>query len=372
MSFQVKDTLSIVASIINHMRATQDQITDFNVGGVARTLVEAPAIEIDELYQMMFRGLKEAIPVSIYNSFAFGLLPAIGASGSLRFTLSSVSASDTPIPAGTPVAAAGGVYRYLTGVDAVIQAGDTTVDVIAYCSSTGLATNVAATTLTEMQTQISGVTVTNLNAFSNGRDIETDAERKTRFRDYISTIARGTLTALNYGASTATVVNADGEVVERVGAVAIVEPYLIDPLTHPPALVWIYIHNGSGGTSGDLVARAQEVIDGYTLADGTPVPGWKAAGVKVEVSAATEVPVDVTATVEVLTAYEAETAKAQAIADVSAYLGALGIGVEAVQAEIISLIMAVPGIYNCAVSEPAADVAAASDEKIMAGAVAIT
>lgn len=372
MSFQIKDTLSIVASMVNFMRATQGQITDFNVGGVARTLVEAPAIEIDELYQMMFRGLKEAIPVSVYNSFSFELLPAMGSSGTLRFTVSPVSASDISIPAATVVMQAGGRYRYLTGVDVVLTAGDSYVDVIAYCESTGTDTNVGAGLLVEQTTPIANVTVTNQNAFANGRDLETDAERKTRFRDYISTIARGTLSALNYGASTATVVNADGEVIERVGAVAIVEPYLVDPLTYPPALVWVYIHNGSGSTSTDLVTAAQTVIDGYETTDGTPVPGWKAAGVKVEVSAATEVPVDVTATVEVLATHDAVTAKAQAISDVSAYLGGLGIGVEAVQAEIVSLIMSVPGIYNCAVTLPSADVSAASDEKIMAGTVAIT
>ncbi len=56
--FQVKDFRSIVASMVNHVRATTTKITDFRVGGVARTLLEAPAIEIDELYQQMFNGLR--------------------------------------------------------------------------------------------------------------------------------------------------------------------------------------------------------------------------------------------------------------------------------------------------------------------------
>jgi hypothetical protein len=43
-----------------------------------------------------------------------------------------------------------------------------------------------------------------------------------------------------------------------------------------------------------------------------------------------------------------------------------------VLAEIIALVMAVPGVYNCAVTAPIADVVAASDEKIIAGIVAIT
>ena len=372
MSFQIKDVVSCVASMVNLMRATQDQITDYNVGSVARTLIEAPAIEIDELYQMMFRGLLEAIPVSVYNSFSFDPLPAIGASGMVRFTVSPVSGTDIAIPAGTVVTAPGGAYRYLTGLDTHIAAGNSTVDVIAYCASTGAATNTAATTLTTMAAPIANVTATNPNAFSNGSDLETEEERKTRFRDYISTLSRGTVAALLYGASTAYLANADGLVVERVNAVDLVEPYLIDPVTYPTALVWLYIHNGSGSTSSDLVDRTQVVIDGYTDVDGKPIPGWKAAGVKVEVSAATEVPVDVTATATILSAYDPVITKAAAAAAVSAYLGDLGIGKTAVLAEIISLIMDIPGVYNCVVTDPVADVTAASGHKVMAGTVAVT
>jgi uncharacterized phage protein gp47/JayE len=372
MAFQIKDTLSVVASMVNFMRATQTQITDFNVGGVARTMVEAPAIEIDELYQMMFRGLKEAIPVSVYNSFDFALLPAVGASGTVRFTLSPVSASDTPIPAGTVVTEPGGRYQYLTGVDAVIAASASYVDITCYCSDVGVDTNVSALALTTLQSAIAGVTVSNPNAFVNGADLEDDAGRKSRFRDYISNIARGTVAAIKYGASTATLKNADGLVTERVASVSVVEPYLVDPLTYPTALVWLYIHNGSGGTSVDLVADAQAIIDGYEATDGTLVPGYKAAGVIVEVSAAVEVEVDVTATVVIADNYDSAVAIAAAEVAVAEYLGGLGIGQSALVAEIIALIMGIDGIHNCAVTAPAADVAVDADEKIMAGTMAIT
>lgn len=50
MAFQIKDFASIVASQINHARAVSDKITDFQPGSVARTIMEAPAVEIEELY----------------------------------------------------------------------------------------------------------------------------------------------------------------------------------------------------------------------------------------------------------------------------------------------------------------------------------
>jgi len=370
--FQLKDTLSIVASLVNFMRATQTQITDFNVGGVARTMVEAPAIEIDELYQMMFRGLKEAIPVSVYNSFDFSLLPAVGASGTVRFTLSPVSASDTPIPAGTVVTEPNGRYQYLTGINAVIPAGSSYVDITCYCSAVGADTNVSALSLTTLQSAIAGVTVSNPNAFVNGADLEDETSRKSRFRDYISNIARGTVSAIKYGASTATVKTSDGLVTERVASVSVVEPYLEAPLTYPPALVWVYVHNGSGGTSSDLVDDAQAVIDGYETNEGTLIPGYKAAGVIVEVSAAVEVEVDVTATVVIADNYDSAVAIAAAEIAVAEYLGGLGIGQSALVAEIIALIMGIDGVHNCAVTLPAADVSTNAGEKVMAGTISIT
>jgi hypothetical protein len=48
--FQLKNFTSIAGAMINHMRGTQSDITDFVIGSKARTLVEAPAIEMDELY----------------------------------------------------------------------------------------------------------------------------------------------------------------------------------------------------------------------------------------------------------------------------------------------------------------------------------
>jgi hypothetical protein len=56
MAFQLKDFVSIVAAMLNRAKATQSRLTDFEVGSVARTLIEAPAIEIEQLYQRMFAG----------------------------------------------------------------------------------------------------------------------------------------------------------------------------------------------------------------------------------------------------------------------------------------------------------------------------
>ena len=107
MAFQLKDFASIAASMINHMRAATQRLTDFSIGSVARTLVEAPAVEIDQAYQQFFLGLKEAIPVATYQSFDFERLPAKAASGVLRF-VPAAGATTFVIPRGTAVRAPDG------------------------------------------------------------------------------------------------------------------------------------------------------------------------------------------------------------------------------------------------------------------------
>ena len=71
--FQLKDFQSIVASMVNFLRSATTEITDFSVGSVERTILEAPAVEIDQLYQEMFAGLREGIETSVFRSFGLAL-----------------------------------------------------------------------------------------------------------------------------------------------------------------------------------------------------------------------------------------------------------------------------------------------------------
>lgn len=370
--FQIKDFLSICASMVNHMRGTQTEITDYNVGGVARTLIEAPAIEIDQLYQQMFIGLREAIPVSTYNSFGFARIPAQSASGIVRFAASPHPIVDLVISAGTVVRVPGASTGYITAADAIITAGSAYIDILVYAQTPGTAGNVAANTITQMDVPIPNITVTNLAAFSNGVDVETDDNRKLRFQRYITTIARGTVAALAYGAKTTEIIASTGAVLEQVKSVNIIEPYLVDPVTYPPALVWVAIHNGVGATSGALVTLCQQIIDGYVDATGTPIPGYKAAGVIAVVMAVGDIHVNVAATLTVATGYSAVSCRAAVADAVAAYLSALDVGQPALIAELVASAMAVPGVYNVVFSSPAGDVAITNIQKALPGTVAIS
>lgn len=344
--FQIKDFTSIVASMINWAKSTQSKITDFNIGSVFRTLIEAPASEIDELYQQMFNGLKEAIPAATYLSFDFDALPSQPTSGLLRVTVAA-STSDVLISAGTTGNFPNGTVAYAVNVDTTITAGNTYADVLVTAVTAGAAGNVLKDTQFTLSPAPPGfVSATNLAAWMNGRDAESEDDRKLRFNAYIQSLNRGTVAALQYGLKTTFLADATGNVTERVVSASIVEPWKDIDASQPISLVQCYIHNGVGNTSSALINFARDVIYGYYDTNGNAVPGWKAAGVKVDVYAATEVNLDVGGTLTAAAGYDAPTLKAAAVAAVNAYIIGLPIGAPFQVATMIDQIMNIDGVAN--------------------------
>lgn len=282
MSVFTKDFLSIVASMTNQMRATQKKITDFRTGGVARTVVEGCAIEVDELYQQMLNGLKDAIPVVLYLAFGFDLLPAAFANGVVLITLPAVLGTDTLIPSGTQVTTLDGSKVYLTISDVTILAGQLTIAADVRASVSGTIDNCGIGDIQVIVNGPSGATVTNPAAFQNGADPETDDQRKLRFIAFIDSLSRGTLGSIEYGATTTALVDANGVITERVTEANAVELYQTNP-TNPLGHITLYIFNGGSGASADLLALCRKIIDGYTDGGGNKIEGYKAGGVQVDI-----------------------------------------------------------------------------------------
>ncbi|SAK98611.1 Baseplate J-like protein [Caballeronia pedi] len=371
MAFQIKDFTSIVASMINWMKGTQTTITDFNEGAIARTLVEAPAAELDELYQEMFIGLKEAIPVATYNTFSFAALPARPTTGLIR-TAIAAAATNQVIPAGTVYSYAGGTVTYTSENDTTITVGNTYADVLVSANVSGTAGNIAAGTQFTAAPDISGfVSATNLSPFINGSDVESDDERKVRFQAFIDALSRGPVEAIKYGLKTTQITDSSGNVIERVVSAQVVEPYETDN-NQPVGLVVCYIHNGVGQTSNALVTQAQKVVYGYTDSSGNKIAGWKAAGVHVDVYAATEQAVPVAAVLTADIGYDKATLVAQAVQTIYTYIQGLDTGVPCLFADIITLVKNIEGVANFVVSTPTADVTPASNVKLMPGTVAVS
>ena len=282
--FQVKDFSSVAASMIAHMRATQSEVTDFTVGSVARTLVEAPAIEIDEFYQRLLFGLLESIPVAVFDAFGFAALPALPASGQVRYTLSVLRSTPLAIPAGSIVKVSTDRRRYLVTQDAEIPAGQLSVLVSVRAEVPGVDWNASVGEIDQSLSSLAEqVAVTNPLPLSNGRDEESVEDRKRRFISFVGSLSRGTVYANDYAARSTMLVDGSGVPIEYVTHVGIDEV---------PGYAAIYIYSSAGVPSAALLAKIDDVINGHRE-NGVVVPGYRPVGVQVEVLPMSERKIDV-------------------------------------------------------------------------------
>lgn len=102
--FRVKTFGQISASMINWFASAQSQITDFNTGSVARTLLEAIASEITEVYFRIYGGILAAQQNAVFDSFDFPQLPAASAGGVVLWETSALPAQAITLPVGAQVA----------------------------------------------------------------------------------------------------------------------------------------------------------------------------------------------------------------------------------------------------------------------------
>ena len=344
IAFQTMSFPAIVAGMINHARGTQSKVTDFVVGSKIRTLLESAAIQIDEFYQQVLNGIQAAIPVALYQTLSFSALSAVSAGGPINLVVQQ-SISPLLIPQGTTFTTNVSNTGYTTLADVTIAAGQTTGQVNVVAVTAGAAGNIsAAQSFAASPTPNGFISATNPAAFTSGQDAENPAQTKARFAAYIATLSRATDAALVYGASQANVMNSAGAIQERVAFATVIDP--APPAGQGPQPVSVYVHNGIGGTSGQLVGAAQQIISGYTNAQGVQIPGYKAAGVPTTVYAAADVTLVVGGVVKAAPGYSSAALATSAAAALANYIEGLTIGQWFILAEAYALVMGVPGVSN--------------------------
>lgn len=336
-SYTPRSFAEILAELVAHARAATDKVTDFNVGSVTRSWLEAAAIGLDSLWMQTAQDIAVAIPEATYLAFGFGRLPAAYALGEVTLYLDAARTEDVVFPAGTRVVKIGSAVDFLTVSDATIPAGALEVTVLARATANGAGANVGIGDLSVLPDYAGiGYGVTNRSPITGGRGEESDAERQQRFGDYIASLSRATTGALEYAARLATV-TADEAVVEQALHVF---------LSERPGTVDVYIHNGVGGTSAELIARAREIIEG---ADG--VPGYRAAGIEARYFAMIDVPLDIAASVEVEPGYELSDIQASMQADIVALLRGFA-GGELTVPTIVNTLYAPAGVRSVEIAAP--------------------
>jgi uncharacterized phage protein gp47/JayE len=160
--------------------------------------------------------------------------------------------------------------QYVTLRDAVIPAGEDVaenIEVIALLP--GSLGNAGINTITDFDTApFSGAAVVNTNAFSNGKDIETDNELRNRIKSYTLTLARGTAPSI----VAAVIGISDPDDNKQVASAVITEPVKVGD----PSI--LYIDDGYGfepsyeGQSVDILLNDAEGTEEFLQLANYPLP----------------------------------------------------------------------------------------------------
>lgn len=274
------------------------QPTDWNPLSGIRTIGEGVATLAERQAEEMLVRIAEAIPRAAYRSLDFNLLAPIEATGTLAVGRDATAAAQT-LAAGARVRVPNAAKEYVTLDTVTLGVGVAGGTTRIRAATAGAFANVSAGTITQLVTPPPGAawTVANPQALTDGRDGETEEERRLRFAQYIQGIHRATPDALAFGARSAALYDGAGGVLERVTDAQVQDAY---------GLAKVYIWNGTASpSSSDLLDRTRDILNGYSdPVTGVLVPGYRAAGVRLTVETATITPVPVVVSIYLQDGYQ--------------------------------------------------------------------
>lgn len=253
-NFVFRKASQIIKSEIDDVLTHTNKINDFTVGSVARTMVEAEALEIEKLYYYSLENLKQAIDEGVTTAFGFTRKKATYAYGNVLVRLTAPLPQDLIIDRGSLFYSTNPNYQqqYRTNVAYRIPKGSQSFTIAVYCTVIGTYGNIPENTINRSTDIGELVSVTNPEAFNTGTDEENPEAAKVRFRQMIQSLAMGTNQSLVYAA----------ESVPNVAGASLFESTY--------GAVVIYAHDANGNLSRDL---QQDIADRLVE--------YKPAGIKV-------------------------------------------------------------------------------------------
>ncbi len=356
MGFQVKTFTQLVSDMVAYIVANSPQITDLNPGSVIRSFCEAAGLSLEELYISTYLGFRRYLGEIPENIFDFTRKGGTKATVNVIFSRTGSSGVAT-VPIGTKISTDTGIAFLTTEVATIADLSSDSNAVEAEAEEIGSSYNVLANTLTTLVDDIDDVeTVDNALAATGGVDAETDFQYTQRFQNYIEGLGKANIAGLIGGA-----LGVDG-----ITSASILEYF--PPSSNVNAR--LYIDDGSvDGVSAAQVTAMKELIDG----DGTETsPGYRAAGVNVVVAAPGILTQPVTLTATVLSGIDTDQAETDINLALTTYINTLGIGSDIIYNELVSAVMGVYGVTNCAITTPSADVTILSTQVGRLGTLSIT
>jgi uncharacterized phage protein gp47/JayE len=356
VSFTVKSFEDIVADMITWIVSNSSKITDITPGSVIRSFCEGTALSMEELYVSTYLGFRRYLDNIQETAFDFERKSGTKSEVDVVFTRTVVGGTDVIIPIGTRLKTASGL-KFKTTETATITAGNNDSNAVsAESDEVGTANNIGAGTLTIIEDNIANVdSVTNALAATGGVNEESDIAFKKRFQAYIEGLGRSNIAGLSAGALS----------VEGITSVSVVE--LFPPVAN--VNVDLYIDDGTAaGVTSAQITEVQSIIDG----DGTEEnPGYRAAGINVQVKAPNIVTQDITLDATILSGVDTDQLQNDVINNLTEYVNTLGVGNSIIYSELVAAVMAVYGISDVSITDPSANVAITSTQVGRIGTITI-
>jgi uncharacterized phage protein gp47/JayE len=284
MKFQTKRQQQLLAEMVASVTA-RGKLSDVADTSVTKHILAAAARQDEEQYFQM-NNLKDLFNLDTATGDDLderakevqpSLLVRIQAEksyGTLIFSRAGTTGT-VNIPIGTKVKTADDVGFTTTTAGTITPTSPEQISghgvgrdsgaVSAVADEPGAAGNVAANTIIKFSTKPTGVDeVTNPSVFSGGYDKETDDAFRTRIRDYINSLPRSTVIALEFGVL--------GKSAPGVAGMIRYSKAFEDIVNH--GIVTLYIDDGTGA------AETTEAVTGENVTEGLagPPPGTAVGG----------------------------------------------------------------------------------------------
>lgn len=271
---------------------------------------------------------------------------AAKATGTVRFYIDGERTFATQVPQGTVCMTADGV-RFVTTQGGSVDAGDTQLDLSVEAVEPGASGNVPAGSVVFLAVPPVGVTAcANLEAFSNGQDTESDEALRERVMETFRRLANG-----------ANKVFYEQQAMSFDGVAAVT----VLPRSRGVGTVDVVIAAQGGVPDETLVQAVQDYFDEV-----------REIAVDVKVTAPTVQSVDVAVTLAVKEGWDHDSV-AQAVEDaLQGWFTGQRLGQSVLRAQLTALLFQIDGVANCAVTQPAADVAVDSVTLPQLGQLTVT
>lgn len=309
----MKKFRDILADMASHIVLSSSKVTNFTVGSVARSLLEAIAMQLEDLYMFIRTKFDELQDNAIYSSFGFARRPAVPATGYVTVTFTQPLTQAVLFEKGyrfytIPL---NGTTVYFKSKEAVTaNIGVSEVNIMVECEQGGTIGNVPAFSITRVVNSTPFLAgIVNKDKFFTGLPRETKEERQKRFNQYVNSLGRASNPAIIYGC-----MQVDGitgiHVREDIG------------------MIYVFAHDAFGDLDSTLKAGVENALYNY-----------KAGGIKAIVSPVTKKPIDLTIEVLVRSGYDKTSILYKVEEEVKVYLNKMTVSRSLIRADLVRYIM---------------------------------